>query len=376
MLCLYAAVYTMPFLLDQVFFGNTVFRWLIAALLVLGVWFAISAVRLLVMRYFRRIARSSSWLDSELIVAITSATNSWLIFTVALTLGLLVLDVPPSLRSWIITFAVLALLIQVGIWGSVFIGRLVQRYTDRNLEENAERVVNVNALSFVARLVLYSLLVLLALDNIPGVEVTALVASLGIGGIAVALALQNILSDLFASLSITFDKPFILGDFIIVDDLMGTVEHIGLKTTRVRSLSGEQLIFANNDLLSSRVRNLRRMEERRVVFHLRVLLQTSPAQLRQIPTIIREVIERQEQVRFDRAHFARFDPDALAFEIVYFVLSADFNLYMDIQQAINLEIVERFAAAEIHFAYPTQSVYLPEFRSQESAVRMGDERRP
>jgi small-conductance mechanosensitive channel len=366
----------MSLLLDQIFFGNTLWRWLIAALLVLGVWLIISVLRLLVVRNFRRIALKSNWIDSELIVAVTAATNSWLIFMVALALGLLVLDIPPGLRSWIITFAVLALLIQVGIWGSVFIARLVERYTERNLEENAERVVNVNALSFVARLVLYSLLVLLALDNIPGVEVTALVASLGIGGIAVALALQNILSDLFASLSITFDKPFVMGDFIIVDDLMGTVEHIGLKTTRVRSLSGEQLIFSNNDLLSSRVRNLKRMQERRIVFHLRVLLQTPPAQLREIPAMIRTTIERHEQARFDRAHFARFDADALTFEIVYFVLSADFTLYMDIQQAINLEIVEQFAVAKIQLAYPTQSVYLPEFRSQESEVRLRDERRP
>nr|WP_255603528.1 mechanosensitive ion channel family protein [Oscillochloris sp. ZM17-4] len=252
----------------------------------------------------------------------------------------------------------IALLIQVAIWGNALITGWVTSYQKRNIDADAGRVGTARVLSFVAQLVLYSVVVLLALDNIPGVEVTTLVASLGIGGIAVALAVQNILSDLFASLSIALDQPFIIGDFITLDDLAGTVEKIGLRSTRLRSLSGEQLSISNADLLSSRIHNYKRMQERRVVFSVGVLYETSAAQLRAIPAMVRAIIEAQGQTRFDRAHFKSFDDFALTFEVVYYVLTADYNRYMDTQQAINLAIFEQFGAAGIGFAFPTQTIHM------------------
>jgi small-conductance mechanosensitive channel len=195
------------------------------------------------------------------------------------------------------------------------------------------------------------------LDNL-GVNVTALVTGLGVGGIAVALAVQNVLGDLFASLSIVLDKPFVLGDFVVVDDLLGSVEHIGLKTTRLRSLWGEQVVFSNSDLLKSRLRNFGRMAERRVSLDIGVTYQTPRAVLQAIPAIIREAIEEQVATRFDRSHFKGFGDSALTFESVYYVLSPDYNRYMDIQQAINLRIYERFESQGIGFAYPTQTVFL------------------
>ena len=224
----------------------------------------------------------------------------------------------------------------------------------------------MNALSFIARLVLWATILLLILDNL-GVDITALVAGLGIGGVAIALAVQNILGDLFASLSIVLDKPFVLGDFVIVGDLMGSVENIGIKTTRVRSLSGEQLVFSNNDLLTSRIRNFGRMQERRVVFKLGVTYQTPAEKLEGIPGIIREAIEARDKTRFDRSHFASYGDFSLDFETVYYVLSADYNLYMDIQQAINLAIFRRFADEGIEFAYPTQTLFLEKEQAEETA---------
>jgi small-conductance mechanosensitive channel len=215
----------------------------------------------------------------------------------------------------------------------------------------------IGALGFIVQMGLWSAVVLLALDNL-GVDITALVAGLGVGGVAVALAVQNILGDLFASLAIVLDKPFVLRDFIIVGDLLGTVEHIGLKTTRVRALSGEQLIFSNADLLSSRIRNFGRMFERRVVFQIGVTYQTPRGKLEAIPGIIRDAITAQDGTRFDRSHFAAYGDFSLNFESVYYVLSPDYNRYMDIQQAINLRIHERFEAEEIEFAYPTQTLFL------------------
>jgi len=174
----------------------------------------------------------------------------------------------------------------------------------------------------------------------------------------VALAVQNILGDLFASLSIVLDKPFAVGDFLIIDEHMGAVENVGLKTTRVRSLSGEQLVFSNADLLKSRIRNFGRMFERRVVFKIGVTYQTPRDKLQRIPAMIREAIQRQDKVRFDRSHFQAYGDYALTFETVYYVLSPDYNQYMDIQQAINLEIHEAFEAEGIEFAYPTQTLFL------------------
>jgi small-conductance mechanosensitive channel len=192
------------------------------------------------------------------------------------------------------------------------------------------------------------------------------VAGLGIGGIAVALAIQNILGDLFASLSIALDKPFVIGDFIIVDQLLGTVEHIGLKTTRIRSLSGEQIVFSNADLLNSRIRNYKRMYERRVVFSIGVTYQTPYEKLASIGTTLKEIIESQPDVRFDRAHFREYADSSLNYEVVYYVKSPDYNRYMDIQQAINLEIYRRFQDGGIEFAYPTRTLYLQDTLDDES----------
>jgi small-conductance mechanosensitive channel len=198
---------------------------------------------------------------------------------------------------------------------------------------------------------------LVALDNL-GIDVTALVAGLGIGGVAVALSVQNILGDLFASLSIILDKPFVIGDFLIIDDYMGSVEYVGLKTTRVRSLSGEQLIFSNSDLLKSRIRNYGRMFERRVVFSIGVTYDTPREKLRRIPGIIQKAIEAEDKTRFDRSHFMKYGDYSLQFETVYYVLSADYNSYMDIQQAIYFAIHEAFEQEQIEFAYPTQTLFV------------------
>jgi len=222
---------------------------------------------------------------------------------------------------------------------------------------NADAVTTVSSVGFITKILLWTIILLIALDNL-GINISALVAGLGIGGIAVALAVQNILGDLFASFSIFLDKPFVIGDFIIVDTYLGTIEHIGLKTTRVRSLSGEQLVFANADLLKSRIRNYKRMYERRVVFTLGVIYQTSYEKLKKIPEIIQDIIEKQTQTRFDRAHFKEYGPYSLNFEIVYWVESPDYNLYMNIQQKTNLEIFQRFDDENIEFAYPSQSLYI------------------
>jgi small-conductance mechanosensitive channel len=232
----------------------------------------------------------------------------------------------------------------------------LERYWIRKTKEEAKKQ-SIKGLSTLIKIIVWTVGIVFLLDNL-GFKISTVVAGLGIGGIAVALAAQTILGDLFNYFVIFFDKPFEVGDFIIIDNHLGTVEHIGIKTTRIRSLGGEQLIFSNTDLTNSRIRNYKRMQRRRVVFKIGVIYQTTLEQLKEIPGIIRRVIESIPDTVFDRAHFFSYGDFSLDFEIVYYVLSNDYNKYMDIQQEINFKIKEEFEKRGIEFAYPTQTLYI------------------
>ena len=225
----------------------------------------------------------------------------------------------------------------------------------RGRDESLER--SLNGILKVIKAVVWGIAIIFFLDNL-GFKISTVIAGLGIGGIAVGLAAQAILKDLFSYFSIVFDRPFEIGDFIIIGDYLGSVEYIGIKTTRIRSLGGEQLIFSNSDLTDSRVRNYKRMERRRVLFRLGVVYQTSPAVLKEIPGIIERVIKNVDDTVFDRAHFFSYGDFSLIYEIVYYVIGPDYNKYMDIQQAINLAIKEEFQKRNIEFAYPSQTLFL------------------
>ncbi|MBK9161170.1 MAG: mechanosensitive ion channel family protein [Nitrosomonadales bacterium] len=204
---------------------------------------------------------------------------------------------------------------------------------------------------------IWAIALVFLLDNL-GVKISAVVAGLGIGGIAVALAAQAVLGDLFSYFVIFFDKPFQVGDFIVIGDKMGVVEHVGIKTTRIRALSGEQLVFSNTDLTNSRIHNFKKMERRRVVFNLGVIYQTSVEKLKAIPGIVKRAIEAQDDTTYDRGHFSSYGDFSLNFEFVYYVTGADYNKYMDIQQAINLSIFDAFEKEKIEFAYPSQTLFV------------------
>jgi len=332
-------------------------RWFLAAATLVILVIVLRLAKALIGRRARGIAEKRRLDSAELAANLIDATRFFFLVILSAYVASFALLLDVRAFATIRTAAIVALLIQVGIWGHVAVAFYVARYTTQRLLTDASSVTTVTALGVLARLVIISVVVLLALDNM-GVNVTAMVAGLGIGGVAVALAAQNILGDLFASASIVLDKPFVMGDFVIVGDHMGTIERIGLKTTRLRSLSGEQLIFSNNDLLQSRIRNFKRMTERRVVFSIGVIYQTPYDQVAAIPTILRNTVESQENVRFDRAHFVAYGDFSLKFETVYYVLSPDYNRYMDIQQAINLTIYREFQRQGIEMAYPTQRIFV------------------
>jgi small-conductance mechanosensitive channel len=343
--------------LDTTLYHNTVREWLIAAGIGLGAFIALRIVLRVVRGRLRRLADRTRTEWDDLVVSALSRTKQPLLLVFAVSAGARWLDLPANAAQAVHAVTVLTLVLQVGAWLSAALGAWLDRYTARQLETDRGAATTVKALGFLGNLVIWAVVVLVALDNL-GIEITTLVAGLGVGGIAIALAVQNVLGDLFASLSIVLDKPFVLGDFIIVDDLLGSVEHIGFKTTRVRSLWGEQVIFANSDLLKSRLRNFGRMAERRIVFEIGVTYQTPREKLKAIPAIIRSAIGENERARFDRAHFKSYGDFAIQFEAVYYVLAPDYNVYMDIQQAVNLAIHERFEREGIEFAYPTQTVFV------------------
>jgi small-conductance mechanosensitive channel len=224
--------------------------------------------------------------------------------------------------------------------------------------QEAVNKTTMGAISMIIKIALWSIVILIILQTVTGMELPALLAALGIGGVAVALAVQNILGDLFSSVSISLDKPFVIGDDISVDNLRGTVEYIGLKSTRLRSTSGEQLVFSNSDLLRSRIHNWQRLERRQVILPVRVSYQTPHEKLVVIPSILKEVIEAQDQVTYDQAYFKEFSAFALIFECIYYVETPEAQVNLDARQAIYLEIYRRFAKQGIELAY-TNQVSLP-----------------
>lgn len=342
--------------MNYIFFGNTISSWGVALAVTLAVFLAVMVARRLVLRGLTSLAaRTVSYLD-DIALAVLASTGNWFIGALALFAGAQVLVLPARVETLVHGAAVVALFLQVALWGDLGVKEWLTRYRERHSVDNAASTTSTAALGFLARSAIWLVVLLMVLDNF-GVNITTLVASLGIGGIAVALALQNILGDLFASLSIVLDKPFEVGDFIVVDGVSGTVELVGLKTTRVRGLGGEQIVFSNADMLKSRIHNYKRMQTRRIAFTIGVTYETSPENLRALPGMIAQTVKKQEHARFDRAHFKTFAASSLDFEVVYIVESADYQVYMDIQQAINLELFDRFAQAGIAFAYPTQTIH-------------------
>lgn len=343
--------------LGYTFLGSTVGAWLT----MLAIWAAVTlvfvVVKKLVVWRLEKISRRTSNIVDDVVASLLQGTHFYFLVALGLYIAVAVAPINPAATTYISRAAFLLLLLQVISWGNHLITDWVSRYRERKLETDAAAVTTMQAVGFVGRLLLYTIVLLVALENF-GIDITALVAGLGIGGIAIALALQNVLGDLFASLSIVLDKPFVVGDFLILEQYLGSVEQIGLKSTRIRSLSGEQIIISNSDLLNSRIRNYKRMFERRIAFSFGVLYQTSREQLEEIPNVVRAIIESLDDTRFDRAHFKEFGDSSLNFEVVYFVLVSDFNTYMDRQQSINLALFDRFAEMGVEFAYPTRTIFV------------------
>lgn len=320
-----------------------------AMLIALGVWVAvivaIVVLQRLLIRWLDRRAKSTNTEIDNFFVAMLRKTRFAFVVFAAMAAASATLSLPPSLRDAVAVVGKLALLIQIAIWGSELITVAFHRYF--GLVRGGRNSTTVEALSLVLRLILWILIILIGLESF-GIHVTAVVAGLGIGGIAVALAVQNILGDVFAALSILFDKPFVVGDFIEVNSYSGTVTHIGIKSTRIRSVTGEQIILANGQVLINGVRNFERLGQRRVVLITRIAPDTSEQKARLVSGIVRKVVKSQPSATFSRTHFKTITDNSFEFETVYFLSTIDYDSFLDCQEEINLALVREFKAAGIN----------------------------
>jgi small-conductance mechanosensitive channel len=331
--------------------GNALGDWAISLAILLITFIALPLAKRLIAAQRRRLSHRAPLTVHpaiDLAALLAERTNRLFLWGAAVWLASRDLSFPPRLERWVGVALVLLLWMQIALWAMAAVRFAIDLRRQRSTGPATLLKSSMQVILFAAGLLVWGVAALLALDSL-GVEIRPLLAGLGIGGIALALAVQTVLADLLASLSIALDKPFGLGDFLTVDDCQGTVEHIGVKSTRLRSINGEQIIIANGELLKARVRNYGRLIERRALFVLAVHYETPVATLAAVPRAVREIIEATPEVRFDRCHLLRCTETALEFEAVYFVTRPEYQAYADAQQTINLRILERFRAMEVSF---------------------------
>ncbi|MDH5596763.1 MAG: mechanosensitive ion channel family protein [Candidatus Peregrinibacteria bacterium] len=343
-------------ILELSYFGNTVYDYLVGVGILL---FFLIFFKVLKHRVFKALEKwahkTKTDLDDEIIKNVESIPSS-LYFFVALYIGMQFIVIHP-----IVTKAVWIIMVILAIyWATKVASELIEyslrKFAKKDKKETAKNTTYF-ALAMIAKIILWSTGLLLVLSNL-GVNISALIASLGIGGIAIALAMQNILGDIFSSFSLYMDKPFEVGDFIIIGEHEGYVKKIGLKTTRVEALQGEEIVISNNELTSSRVRNFKKMQKRRIVFGIGVTYDTTPAKLNKIPKMAKEIINKVKNCDFDRAHFKSFGDFSLNYELVYYIKSGAYKDYLDAQHKINVEIMRAFEKEGIEMAFPTQTIHL------------------
>jgi small-conductance mechanosensitive channel len=347
--------YTLPFL------GEVNLEKLISASIVfVGLTFIFWFIRMILLHRIKALAEKTDNNLDDTFVEMIQNIKAWVYTLVALYVSVQFFTLPELLNkifSGIFLFVVVwqligAITILLGYFTSTFLEK--DEDGDGEVDPNSANVARL--VTLIARVVLWTLGVLFILSNL-GIEVTSLLAGLGIGGLAIAFALQGVLGDLFASFSLYFDKPFRIGDFIVIGSDSGTVEKIGIKTTRLRTLQGEELVISNTELTTARVQNFKKMQERRIVTQFGITYETPQDLVKQVTGIVTRIFGAVEGARLDRVHLTTFGDSALIFETVYHVSSSDYAEYLDIQQKFNFELMEKFAELGIEFAYPTQTIF-------------------
>ncbi|MCD5381499.1 MAG: mechanosensitive ion channel family protein [Candidatus Pacebacteria bacterium] len=347
--------YTLPYF-GEVNFERAIAAAIVFAVLTIGFWI----LRMVILSRARAFALRTQGDFDDVIVDAIQGVRAWVYTLVALYAALQFFTLPSLLDKIVMGVFLFTVVWQVIEIASSFVKYFVTTFLEK--DEDGDGQIDPNSattshlVTMIARLGLWALGLLFVFSNL-GIEVTSLIAGLGIGGIAVAFALQGVLGDLFASFSLYFDKPFRIGDFIVIGSDSGTVEKIGIKSTRIRTLQGEELVVSNAELTTARVQNFKKMQERRIVTKFGILYETSQDTVKEIPGVVTRIFESLDNARLDRVHFTTFGDSALVFELVYYVKSSDYTEYLSIQQSFNFDLMEKFAELNIEFAYPTQTIY-------------------
>ncbi len=342
--------------LTKEFFNNTTQDWLIAIGIAILVYIGLVILRHILNSKVRKWVDRTKGTTDNFLLDLVSGTKNWFLLMVSIAVSTLYLNIIPEWYQAIRILLVIGFTFQISNWAASTVSYFVSKKMET--EKNSSKVTIYNTVGIISRILIWVFAGLVILDSFPNVDISSLVAGLGIGGIAIGFAVQSILEDLFASVSITVDQPFVLGDFIVVGDVSGTVEKIGMKTTRIRSLTGEQIVIGNASITSDNIQNYQKLLERRVTITVGVTYETPIEKLRMIPSIIEKIAKDQEKARFDRVHLDEMADFSINFLLVYYALTADYNEHMDIKEAINFSILEKFAENGIDIAYPTQMLYI------------------
>jgi small-conductance mechanosensitive channel len=335
--------------------GNTLRMYVISLLVLIAFSILFLIIQKIVLVKLEKLSKKTKTDIDDVMIETVKHVKPPFYWFLSLYIALKFLNFPDIVGRILDSVIIIVFVVQILTASSTFINFLFKKLASRQKESSSK-----TAMGYLAKMTkgaLWAVGILLILSNL-GIDITSLVAGLGVGGIAIAFALQNILADLFSSFAIWFDKPFVVGDFIVVGEHSGNVEKIGIKTTRIRSLQGEEIVISNQELTTARIQNFKRLKERRALFNIGVEYGTDPKLLKDIPLVIQNIVKDMPQVRFDRAHFAKFGDSALIYEIVYFIESDEYSVFMDVQQSINLAIHETFLEKGINMAFPTQTIHL------------------
>ncbi|MBS1577721.1 MAG: mechanosensitive ion channel family protein [Bacteroidetes bacterium] len=342
--------------INQVFFGNTILAYSLVVLGIIITWIIWKLARRLIISLLTKLTSKTKTNFDDLLIEATDkflGPYTYLAVNYAIILQLeLSENVSKVLKvaALLVTTYYAVRLVNFVIQHLIVVGM-------KSRNESEQRIQQVQGMLTVVKAIVWASGLVMLMDNL-GYNVTTIIAGLGVGGIAIALAAQSILTDLFSYIVIFFDKPFEIGDFIVTSGYSGVVEKIGIKTSHVRSLDGQQLIMPNTEMVKSVIQNFKRLEKRRIVFNIGVVYNTPVEKLRLIPRLIKEIIEKQATVTFDRANFKSFGDFSINYEIAYYIGSPDYVFYMNTQEKICLNIFESFQQRNIDFAFPTQTIFL------------------
>lgn len=340
------------------FLGNTVEQYLNALIVFIAIFIGIKVFKTIIVSRLKKLAKKTETELDDLIVALISELSWTLYLLLPAYLALSMLVVPPIVLN-VFYFAIFIVIVFYVIRGLMHVIDYAKKLLikQRLAEEKEADTTAIDLLGKFAKGLVWLFAVFFILSNL-GYDITALIAGLGIGGIAIAFALQNVLSDIFASFSIYFDRPFKKGDFVVIGEDSGTVKKIGIKSTRIKTLQGDELVVSNRELTGARVHNYKRMKKRRVAFSFGLTYDTPVKKLRKIPSLVEGILKKIDKVKLDRVHFKEFGDFSLNYEVVYLIDSSDYLLYRNIQQEINLALKEKLEKEKIEMAFPTQTIYL------------------